>query len=103
MSTEPQAAEQPPQLTAEQKQAKDMKFAEVFAYLQTTALETQDARIQDLANTAFGQLDETVLRAVLIQKFAAETVENSPDFQRQQQQQYQQQFQNNPFNRTNRR
>ena len=75
-----------------------MMVAEVFAYLQTKALETEDPRIQELSNQAFSFLDETVLRTVLIQKFSEQAA-----VEQEQQQQYQQQFKNNPFNRMNRR
>lgn len=51
--------------------ADDMLLADLFAFIQTKAIESKDERVQALADAAYQLLDERVIKAMLLQRAAS--------------------------------
>ena len=62
--------------TAEQQAAANLVIADLFVSIQRKAIETSDERVQGLADAAFSLLDDTMLKAVLMQR--AEMQQDQP-------------------------
>ena len=61
--------------------ASDLMLADLWTFLQQKAIESKDQRIQDLADTAYGLMDERVIKAIILQRAAdsaRQSQQNSP-------------------------